>query len=424
MKGILGVYNLIAAASGIDEEISCKLGGIHDLVAAEGKYHLKCYASFLRKAKKHSTISQESNDQDTESIGHEEIDDHEVLSDNTINDDVDENIDLNAELLSWLYRVEIKVYHDLKSMPGHDSIGDISQESAEKIIPDSLFTLVKLLCVGHQDDDGEDESSCKTSVLSICQVILFAASRGRDIWVESEIFGETTAGNILRGKLWNHVIRAHKLTYEALWRVLWPIIVAWARDGGHDDEGELAALPVKLAAGFSLEDAIDSPVYRHAVNEMGHVLDIIAQFDEAHQHNPTLCYWRQYMLLVSILLRFTRAIREGDWVLYLSSIAEMLNWFAVFDHVNYFRWVTIFLCDMKALPCNAPEVHKAFIDGDFVTKETCSTFNQIPDNQALEGGLATGINSSPLKKTNEASQISCQLRYQKAMNDTLVVSWL
>ena len=83
---ILGI-----AASGIDEEISCKLGGVHDLVAAEGKYHLKCYASFLRKAKKHSTISQESNDQDTESIGHEEIDDHEVLSDNTINDDVDED---------------------------------------------------------------------------------------------------------------------------------------------------------------------------------------------------------------------------------------------------------------------------------------------------------------------------------------------
>lgn len=160
---ILGI-----AASGIDEEISCKLGGVHDLVAAEGKYHLKCYAIFLRKAKKHSTITQELNDQDTESIGHEEINDDEVLSDNRIIDDVDEDIDLNAELLGWLYRVGIKVHHDLKSMPGHDSIGDISQESAEKIILDSLFTLAKLLCVGHQHDDGGDESSCKTSVLSIC----------------------------------------------------------------------------------------------------------------------------------------------------------------------------------------------------------------------------------------------------------------
>ena len=66
-----------------------------------------------------------------------------------INDDVDKDIDLNAELLSCHYKVGIKVHHDLKSMPGHDSIGDISQESAEKIIPDSLFTLVKLLCIGH-----------------------------------------------------------------------------------------------------------------------------------------------------------------------------------------------------------------------------------------------------------------------------------
>ena len=46
-----------------------------------------------------------------------------------------------------------------------------------------------------------------------------------DIWAESEVFGETTAENILKGKLWNRVMRAHKLSYEALWRVLWPLLV-------------------------------------------------------------------------------------------------------------------------------------------------------------------------------------------------------
>lgn len=33
-----------------------------------------------------------------------------------------------------------------------------------------------------------------------------------DMWIESEIFGETTAENIMKGKLWNRVIRAHKLS--------------------------------------------------------------------------------------------------------------------------------------------------------------------------------------------------------------------
>ena len=31
-----------------------------------------------------------------------------------------------------------------------------------------------------------------------------------DIWAESKVFGETTAENILKGKLWNRVVRAHK----------------------------------------------------------------------------------------------------------------------------------------------------------------------------------------------------------------------
>ena len=97
------------------------------------------------------------------------------------------------------------------------------------------------------------------------------------------------------------------------------------------------------------------------------------------------------MHLVSILLRFTRAIREGEWDLYLSSFSEMLPWFAVFDHVNYTRWGVVFLADMKLLPKTAPEVYVAFLCGDFVTKETENSFNQIPDDQALEHVNRSGM---------------------------------
>ena len=102
------------------------------------------------------------------------------------------------------------------------------------------------------------------------------------------------------------------------------------------------------------------------------------------------------MKLASILLRFTRAIREGKWDLYLSSLSEILPYFAAFDHSNYTGWGVIFLADMKMLPQTALEVQQAFESGDVVTKETASTFNQIPDDQALEhvnksGKLAVGL---------------------------------
>lgn len=37
-----------------------------------------------------------------------------------------------------------------------------------------------------------------------------------EMWAESEAFGESTTESILKGKLWNRVWRAHKLSYEAL----------------------------------------------------------------------------------------------------------------------------------------------------------------------------------------------------------------
>ena len=41
------------------------------------------------------------------------------------------------------------------------------------------------------------------------------------------------------------------------------------------------------------------------------------------------------MEMVSILLHFTRSMRDGNWHLYLISIAEMMQCFAIYDHVNY-----------------------------------------------------------------------------------------
>lgn len=139
-----------------------------------------------------------------------------------------------------------------------------------------------------------------------------------------------------------------------------------------------------MASQFDKISAIDTAAYSNLIDEVGKVTDIVKEFDATHQDDSTYQYWRQYMNLVSILLRFTRAIREGNWELYLSSFSEMLPWFAAFDHVNYTRWGVVFLADMKLLPRTAPEVYQGFQSGDFVTKETRSAFNQIADDQALE----------------------------------------
>ena len=250
-----------------DKEMTCRLAGISDLIAAEGKYHLKCYTRYLKKTTQ--KISEDNQDANVTcfkevmalletrlSEGHiyslkavwryyskrleqkyhlqpsvyrsnrfkERIQnflgrratfvlplnpsephliacsnlgetalkhvlkepnqqwnlDQESRNDELINDAI-EDVDLDAELLSWLYRVSVKVHQDVKAAPDHDCIGNINQESAEKIVPESLFILISLLCSGLQQEDQEADADMKHRILSMCQDILFLASRGRKL---------------------------------------------------------------------------------------------------------------------------------------------------------------------------------------------------------------------------------------------------
>ena len=112
----------------------------------------------------------------------------------------------------------------------------------------------------------------------------------KEMWAESDVFGETTADNILKGKLWYRVIRAQKLSYEALRRVLWPILTKWAKDWDDHECSTLVNLSETLATKFTTrndDDAlVDALTSSELVNEVGQAAHIIKAFDAAHHDNP------------------------------------------------------------------------------------------------------------------------------------------
>ena len=207
-----------------------------------------------------------------------------------------------------------------------------------------------------------------------------------DIWVESTVFGQGVAENILKGKQLNRAFRAHKMTYEALWIIFWPLLLDWCEANDYEINTEsidnLAYQLVEAVDSSDNEDIEDT--VQHLSEELKSLKDALTSFDEEHADVPSVLFWRQYMEMVAILLRFTRAIRDGNWKLYISTFADMLPWFAASDHINYTRWDLIFLADMQQLAETAPVVDEGFLKGDFVVKESAHRFNQIPDDQGLE----------------------------------------
>ena len=283
-----------------DRELSCRLAGVSDLIAAEGKYHLKCYARFLRNTERNAQCS-ETDDanrcfEEVMTLLRERLSQGHILSlkavwtyfshqlaekyqlfpgdyrsnrfkeriqaflgediafvsplnpsephlivygnlgevalrsllttpinesdDDDLNGDATEDVDLDAELLSWLYRVAVKVHHDIKISPNHDCIRKISKASAEEIVPESLFMLISLLCSGYQEGFQESHDDVKTRILSICQDIIFLSSRGHTLTPKHVGIG-LTIHQATRSKQLVQLLHAagHSANYETVLRM-------------------------------------------------------------------------------------------------------------------------------------------------------------------------------------------------------------
>ena len=130
-----------------------------------------------------------------------------------------------------------------------------------------------------------------------------------EVWTERGVYGENTVNNINAAKSYNKAMRAHKLTYEAVWRLYQKLLLDWLHQKEVDTETVNQSLSV-LTTGFHEQKETDelSQIFEDVVDALkqNQILCLIKDFDKENQ-NPTFVYWCQYMRLVQILLRFTRA---------------------------------------------------------------------------------------------------------------------
>ena len=79
--------------------------------------------------------------------------------------------------------------------------------------------------------------------------------------------------------------------------------------------------------------------------------------------SKTFQFWNEYTKMAGMLLRYIRAERVGSWDLHLASVVEMIPYMFAYDHTNYARWMSVYLCDMRLLPSSAPSVQMEFEAG-------------------------------------------------------------
>ena len=80
--------------------------------------------------------------------------------------------------------------------------------------------------------------------------------------------------------------------------------------------------------------------------------------------------WLVFMHQVDLLKKFIKAERTGNWKLHLSTLQEMMPYFAATGHNLYTKTVSVYLSQMQSLETDHPDVFKHFQDGHHVLRRS------------------------------------------------------
>ncbi|KAG8180959.1 hypothetical protein JTE90_024708 [Oedothorax gibbosus] len=179
--------------------------------------------------------------------------------------------------------------------------------------------------------------------------------------VESGIIAEGSVNGILSGKHYNRSIRCHKLVYEALSRLLWNAFLGLLSVDQHSESIKICE---RLCELFEL-GILREELPKNFISLMESFNKFV---DEGCKSNATFAFWASYLDMIGCLLNFLRATRSADWSLHLAATEKMIPWFFTYDHVNYARYLPIYLLEMLNLKHTHPTINDQLCSGDFVTK--------------------------------------------------------
>ena len=92
-------------------------------------------------------------------------------------------------------------------------------------------------------------------------------------------------------------------------------------------------------------------------------------------------YWKMILDFQIEILIVVRAIREGNFPLYLETLYRFLKWYFALDKYNYARWATIYWFDLVLSEKRCPKEFNEFMSGNFSFLKTNKKFSRMALDQ-------------------------------------------
>jgi 5'-3' exonuclease len=210
------------------------------------------------------------------------------------------------------------------------------------------------------------------------------------------IYAPNAVSHMLSGKAVSRAVRAMMLLDTALQCMLNEHIFGLSQfDEIESDRKEANPILVKAdelysrvcSKGISVQQALDDPIF---IALEKHIQDKTNEIKQSR----TSKLWLLFIEMVAILKRFLIAERTGDWQLHLSTLQEMLPYFAAAGHNLYAKSVYLYLSQMQDLDKTHPEVYNHFMKGNHVLRRTDRYWSGLSTDLIIEQVLMRSVKST------------------------------
>ena len=201
-------------------------------------------------------------------------------------------------------------------------------------------------------------------------------------WQEADLYSSVTVSQILNGNHYNRAIEAHQLTLQALFDLF---LEKFLEDHLVVHEALVASVKQLNEACRNKIGVAEAHKALLMVIESLNLEKQLREFDAAHKTEPMYTWTRMYMRQVMTMLQFQRAIREGNWHLYLASLEHLCKYFFAYSRLDYAQNIPEFVARMDAFESTDPELWQSFCNGEFVVNTSNHIpFTRIGVDQAME----------------------------------------
>ena len=200
------------------------------------------------------------------------------------------------------------------------------------------------------------------------------------LFIESNIYGETTLKQILEGKHMRRGIEAHTIMYLALSRLC--IKKCFIENTTLDE------LTKQIKQHSSLiESSEDQKTIRDIDNAISDIFNENSVFSDYDTFREGLQnqgrFFVNYMKMFENLLLFIRSVRQGLWNIHLASLNDFVKYFFVHDQINYARLSPVYLATMLELENDDPNTW-LYLKENFSINKRGLPFTAIGSDHALE----------------------------------------